>query len=144
MARARPPHPACFTFHLTSLVLSVPSVSLWFTPLSSRLRPFAVTFVPMPPCDLCGRPLPEHGFYVVRIEVFADPSMPPTTDAALAATDFAAEIAGLVEQMQGMTADDLQDDVHRRFEYRVCRPCQRQVLANPLGKPRGASRPGEN
>jgi len=98
----------------------------------------------MPPCDLCGRPLPSHGFYVVRIDVFADPSLPPTTADALAGTDLAAEMAALVEQMKGMTADDLQDDVHRRFEYRLCRPCQRQVLANPLGKPRGRTGPGEN
>jgi hypothetical protein len=45
--------------------------------------------------------------------------------------------------MKGLSADDLQDDVHRHFEYRLCRPCQRKFLANPLGKPR-ENRPGEN
>jgi hypothetical protein len=95
-------------------------------------------------CDLCGQPLPADGFYVVRIDVFADPSVPPTTGEAIAQTDFAKEMANLVEQMKHMSPDELQDDVHRRFEYRVCRPCQRQVLANPLGKPRRATMSGEN
>ena len=54
----------------------------------------------------------------------------------LQALDASATIAELMEQMKHLSADDLQDDVHRRFEYRLCRPCQRRFLANPLGKPR--------
>jgi hypothetical protein len=87
-------------------------------------------------CDLCGREVEVHESYVVRIDVFADPSVPPMSTEELQALDFDQTAADLLEQMKHLSADDLQDDVHRRFEYRLCRPCQRQYLANPLGKPR--------
>ncbi len=87
-------------------------------------------------CDLCGREVEVHESYVVRIDVFADPSVPPMSIEELQSIDFDQTVADLMEQMKHLSADDLQDDVHRRFEYRLCRPCQRQYLANPLGKPR--------
>jgi hypothetical protein len=87
-------------------------------------------------CDLCGRETDLHESYVVQIDVFAEPSMKPATAEELAGSDFDATYSELLDQMKHMTADDLQDDVHRRFEYRMCRPCQRRFLANPLGKPR--------
>ena len=40
--------------------------------------------------------------------------------------------------------DDLQDQVHRRFEFKLCRPCQAKFLANPLGRPRGTPPTGAN
>jgi hypothetical protein len=89
-------------------------------------------------CDLCGRKLEAHNYYVVRIDVFADPAMPPASSAELEAVDFDAVIDGLLEKMKDMTADELQDQVHRRFEVRICPACQPEFLANPLGKPRGA------
>ena len=79
-----------------------------------------------------------HESYVVRIDVFADPSVPPTTAEELGGADFDQQVADLLEQMKHLSADDLQDDVHRRFEYRLCRPCQRRFLVNPLGRPREA------
>ena len=94
-------------------------------------------------CELCGREVATHESYVVRIEVFADPSMPAIGSEELAAIDFDAIVAELMEQMKHLSTDDLQDDVHRRFEYRLCRPCQRRFLANPLGKPR-KTRAGQN
>ena len=56
----------------------------------------------MPPefCELCGRELEPHNHYIVRIDVFADPSMPPTSSAELEAVDFDAVIDGLLEQMK--------------------------------------------
>jgi hypothetical protein len=87
-------------------------------------------------CELCGRTVERHASYVVRIEIYADPSMPPLDSSSLATTDFEQLAGELIDQMEGMTSDDLQDDVHRQFEYHVCRPCQRALLANPLGKPR--------
>ena len=87
-------------------------------------------------CELCGREVDLHDSYVVRIEVFAEPSVPSMTGEQLASIDFDQAYADLLDQMKHMTADDLQDDVHRRFEYRLCRPCQRKFLSNPLSKPR--------
>jgi hypothetical protein len=94
-------------------------------------------------CELCGRTVDVQESYVVRIDVFADPSVPPLSTEELAAIDFDQTVADLMDQMKHLSADDLQDDVHRRFEYRLCRPCQRRFLANPLGKPREV-RAGQN
>jgi hypothetical protein len=93
----------------------------------------------MPPrvtCELCGTALPPHGHYVVRIDVFADPSMPSTTSDELEERDVQTELAALLEEMKGLSAEDLQDQVHRRFEFKLCRACQIRFLVNPLGKPR--------
>src|SRR5688500_5463279 len=87
-------------------------------------------------CDLCDRRLIKHASYVVRIDVFADPSMPELSTEDLEEMDFDGTLAKLMAEMKSMTADDLQDGVHRRFEFRLCPACQRRFLANPLGKPR--------
>ena len=94
-------------------------------------------------CSLCNAPLAPGSHYVIRMDVFADPAMPAMTSEELAAIDLQAEIDALLEQMKDMSADQLQDDVHRRFEFRVCAGCHRKVLANPLGLPR-SRRAGEN
>ncbi|WP_428938749.1 hypothetical protein [Fontivita pretiosa] len=87
-------------------------------------------------CDLCQRLLPLHACYVVRIDVFADPSMPELSMQDLEEMDFDQTFRQLMEQMKDMSAQELQDQVHRRFEYRLCPICQREYLSNPLGRPR--------
>ena len=87
-------------------------------------------------CDLCGREIPKQGHYVVRIEVFADPAMPKVTAEEIERMDFAKVMKELLAQMHGMSGEELQNQVYRKFEYRVCGACQRRVLANPLGRPR--------
>ena len=94
-------------------------------------------------CALCDAAMPVHASYVVRIDVFADPTLPPMNSDDLAAFDFEQALAQIADEASGMTADDLQDGVHRRFEYRLCPKCQRGFLANPLGKPRSV-RAGKN
>jgi hypothetical protein len=94
-------------------------------------------------CDLCGRRIPPHAHYIVRIDVFADPAMPPLTQEEIDTMDFDKTLSQLLEQMKDMSADDLQDQVHRRFEFRLCRACQIRFLVNPLGKPRD-KRDGHN
>jgi hypothetical protein len=94
-------------------------------------------------CDLCGTSIPPHAHYIVRIDVFADPAMPEMTSDELHTMDADAEIENLLEQMKSMNEDELQDQVHRRFEFKLCRPCQRKFLVNPLGKPR-RQKIGEN
>ncbi|MDB5294176.1 MAG: hypothetical protein JWO31_159 [Phycisphaerales bacterium] len=94
-------------------------------------------------CDLCGAKLAAHASYVVRIDVFADPSLPPTDGADLAGLDFDAAMAQIAAEAAHLTADDLQDGVHRRFEHRLCPRCHKRFLANPLGKPRDV-RPASN
>ena len=94
-------------------------------------------------CELCGRGLAVHESYVVRMDVFADPSMPPVSSEELAAADFDKTFSELLEQMQDMTTEELEDGVHRRFEFRLCPACHRRFLVNPMGKPR-VIRDGQN
>lgn len=94
-------------------------------------------------CDLCGCRVPPHSHYIVRIDVYADPTVPPIDTDELEEKDFDRTFADLMEQMKHLSAEELQDQVHRRFEYKLCRPCQAKFLANPLGQPRERS-PGSN
>jgi hypothetical protein len=91
---------------------------------------------PLVSCDLCGHELAAPSSYVVRIDAFADPSMPAMTSELIAQTNFDAELDSLLEQMKALSAEELQDQVHRRMEFRLCPACHRKFLANPLGKPR--------
>ena len=87
-------------------------------------------------CDLCDRPVSPHGHYIVRIDIFADPAMPAVTAEEMEEADYQQAMRELMEQMKHMSADDLQDQVHRSFEFKLCRACQMRFLVNPLGKPR--------
>ncbi|MGE5608659.1 MAG: hypothetical protein ACM359_05370 [Bacillota bacterium] len=87
-------------------------------------------------CDICGRTIPPHGHYVVRIEVFADPSIPAVSQEQIEEVDFEKALAELLAEMKDLSEEELQDQVHRQFEYRLCHDCQMKFLVNPLGKPR--------
>ncbi len=92
---------------------------------------------------MCGRAVGLGEGYVVRIDVMADPRVPEMSGEDIAGTDFNAAIRAAIEEAKNLSAEDLQDGVHRRFEYRMCPVCQRRFLANPLGLPR-ESRIGKN
>jgi hypothetical protein len=87
-------------------------------------------------CDICGLSVPPHEYFVVRMDVFADPTVPAMTTEELEELDADAKFNDLLKQMEGMSADELQDGVHRRFEYKLCSGCHKQFLSNPLGLPR--------
>ena len=87
-------------------------------------------------CDVCGRAVPLGAGYVVRIDVFADPELPPFTDADFASLESQGGLAALLEHMKHMSASELQDGVFRRFHFRLCPPCHGIYLSNPLGLPR--------
>jgi len=90
-------------------------------------------------CAICARPVPPGSGYVARIDVFADPALPPTSESELEAADFSAAMADAIAAAEKFSAEELQDGVHRRFEFRLCPACQRRFLANPLGLPRKTS-----
>ena len=94
-------------------------------------------------CDLCDRLIQRHASYVVRMDVFADPSVPALSTEELEDTDFDETLDKLLADMKHMTVEELQDGVHRRFEFRLCPACHRRFLVNPLGKPREV-RAGKN
>ena len=87
-------------------------------------------------CELCGRTIPPHQHYVVRIDVLADPELPELSAEDVAKLNFDQELRRLVEEMKHMSEEELQDQVHRRFEFTLCPMCQREYLMNPLGRPR--------
>src|SRR5438128_11840861 len=95
-------------------------------------------------CDLCGMSVAPHAHFVVRIDVFADPAMPAMTTEQIEEMDVEKSFDDLLKQIEGMSVDELQDGVHRRFEYKLCPACHKQFLANPMGRPRGRKKIGEN
>jgi len=94
-------------------------------------------------CAICQRGVTRGEGYVVRIDLMADPRMPELSGEDLGEIDLNSAIRAAIEEANKLTAEDLQDGVHRRFEYRLCAVCHRRVLANPLGLPRD-HRIGEN
>ena len=73
----------------------------------------------------------------MRIEVFADPSLPAVSAGEVEAMDFDSTMENLLREIEHLSAEDLMDQVHRHFEYHICARGQPGFLANPLGKPRG-------
>jgi hypothetical protein len=90
----------------------------------------------MTSCALCQRSISPGLGYCVRIDVYADPHLPPMTTDEIEASNFDATLSGLTQQIQSMSAEELQDGVHRRLEYQLCAVCHKRYLANPLGMPR--------
>jgi len=85
-------------------------------------------------CHRCGAVLTpgEGNFYVVRIEAFADPT-PPEITFGEDAPDIGEEIDRLIEEMHGMTEQELLDQVHRRLTLHLCGPCYARWIDNPAG-----------
>jgi hypothetical protein len=84
-------------------------------------------------CDRCGDTIPPHAHYVVKVEVYADPSMPAVTSDDLEESDYAQRTENLLKEMEAMSAEQLEESVHWSREFRVCRPCQLTLLRDPLG-----------
>jgi hypothetical protein len=70
-------------------------------------------------------------FYVVRIEALADPTPPVFSEEDLQ-RDPRAEIERLIEQMRGLSEQELVDQVFRRLFLYLCGPCYRQWIENPV------------
>jgi hypothetical protein len=84
-------------------------------------------------CDRCGMTIPPHAHYIVKIEVYADPSLPAVSSDDLGETDYAQRTADLLREMERMLAQELEDAVHWTRDFKICRPCQFALLKNPLG-----------
>jgi hypothetical protein len=98
-------------------------------------------------CDLCGGNLLVDADvrYVVRIDVFAAYDPLEITAGDLSG-DLEGEVARLLRDCEGHDAEELQDQVHRRFEFDCCPPCQRRVLRDPIAglrRPPGGAAPPE-
>ena len=89
-------------------------------------------------CDRCGkgRLVDEEVRYLVKVEVWAayDPMEIAPEDLE---KDREAEIRELVEALDRMTEQEAMDSVYRKLVFDLCPACQRDYLADPLGRGKG-------
>jgi hypothetical protein len=71
-------------------------------------------------------------FYEVSIQAVADPT-PPTITAEDLKRDLRQEIRALIAQMEGMSKQELMDQVARRVTIHLCNQCFAQWIENPAG-----------
>jgi hypothetical protein len=86
-------------------------------------------------CDRCGQSLPRYGFYIAKIDVYADPALPPMSEDDLARANPGDAMKEIYQALRDRGPDELMDDVHRHFDFKLCRRCQRAFIFNPLGQP---------
>ena len=83
-------------------------------------------------CDRCGRPLEQGQLrYIARIEVVAaaDP-LEITIDDLL--RDTRREMDALLEQCEHLTEEQLMRDVYVKFEFDLCRACQKAYVTDAM------------
>jgi hypothetical protein len=83
-------------------------------------------------CDRCGRPLEQGQLrYIARIEVLAaaDPLEITLNDLL---RDSRRELDALLAQCEQLTEEELMRDVYVKFEFDLCRACQKAYVSNPL------------
>jgi len=78
-------------------------------------------------CEACRRRIgAKEVSFVLRIELFADPTPPTITEKDLK-KDLRAEMEALVKKMGKLDPEEAKDEIHERYEYVVCRDCRRHV-----------------
>ena len=85
-------------------------------------------------CHRCGA-LHQPGkplFYVVRIEAFCAPELPPLTAEDLRA-DFEAELARILEEVKDLSEQEMMDQVYRKLTLYLCPRCYHQWIEDPTG-----------
>jgi hypothetical protein len=84
-------------------------------------------------CDQCGQELLKDSQvrYEVKIEVKAAYDPLNVTDQDLA-KDFRSEIASVLQQLEGLSVAEAQNQVYRLFEFDLCPKCHREYIHNPL------------
>jgi hypothetical protein len=84
-------------------------------------------------CHRCGVMItPGQGsFYIVRVEAFADPA-PPALDPDETAAEIAADIHGIIDDLGGLSEQELLDQVHRRLTLHLCRRCYENWIEDPV------------
>jgi hypothetical protein len=84
-------------------------------------------------CDRCGNTIAPHAHYIVKMQVYADPSLPAVSLDDLEETDYANRMAELLKQMEKISAEQLEDAVYWQREFKICRSCQMRLIGDPLG-----------
>ncbi len=86
-------------------------------------------------CDLCGQDLRTKNAirYEVRIEVQAAYDPLEITEDDLA-QNFRAEIAKVLQQLEGIADEEAQYAIYQAFAFDLCAGCQRKYVREPLPK----------
>ncbi|HTS17093.1 MAG TPA: hypothetical protein VMP11_05935 [Verrucomicrobiae bacterium] len=90
-------------------------------------------------CDRCGQLIEEGALrYIAKIQVYAayDPMNITFEDMA---KDHTSEIEEILKQCEGMTEEELMQDVYVDFQFDLCRTCQRTYIKEPLPPADGAA-----
>src|SRR6516225_5161952 len=84
-------------------------------------------------CDLCGHELLGRSEirYEVKIEVKAAYDPLNFTEDDLA-QNVRTEIAKLIQQLEGISEDEAQNEVYRQFKFDLCAACQKKYVREPL------------
>jgi len=83
-------------------------------------------------CDRCGRPIRKGDLrYVARIEVVAAADLLEITLEDLL-RDTRREMDALLQQCEQLTEEELMRDVYVKFEFDLCRVCQKAYVTDPL------------
>ena len=85
-------------------------------------------------CAVCERTVEIGAGYVVRMDIMADPELPPMTGDEITQGNLNAAIAAVIEEARNLSAEDLQDGVHRRSPI-----CIGRTVALAIG--RSSARP---
>jgi hypothetical protein len=71
-------------------------------------------------------------FYQVTIDAVADPN-PPVLDDQVDADELRRRINAVLEALADVSAQEAQDQVHRRLVLHLCGACYRVWIENPAG-----------
>jgi len=83
-------------------------------------------------CDRCGRQIQKgQSRYIAKIEVLAAADALEITLEDLL-RDTRREIDALLEQCEQSTEEELMRDVYVKFEFDLCRACQKSYVTAPL------------
>ena len=85
-------------------------------------------------CAVCGNALAPADFFVVRIEGFYTPDLPD-----FSAKDIENATRRKIEALQEKVAQagveglvELEEEVYKRYTYRMCRACYKRYITRPL------------
>jgi hypothetical protein len=83
-------------------------------------------------CDRCGQLIEDGALrYIAKIQVYAayDPLNIDFEDVTRDHTD---EIKEILKRCDGLSEEELMQDVYVDFQFDLCRPCQRFYIKDPL------------
>jgi hypothetical protein len=78
-------------------------------------------------CDSCRRKIASKElWFVLRIELFADPTPPDITKEDLH-KDHKEEMKKIIKEMGKTNPDEANDEIHERYQFVVCKDCRKKL-----------------